>query len=465
MRLTRDEMLKALAESDATFNGRFVTGVLTTGIYCLPSCRARKPKPENVRFFDTFAAAREFGLRACKKCRPDAFETGLGDQELLALEAVVAKLRANPADFRRVESLAEALGVGETKLFSLIRRHYHQTPARLMSRAKVDRAAELLQTSDAAVAEIAFEVGFESLSVFYEHFREWTGMTPTAYRAIPEQDHFELALPTPYRPETLLRYAGRDSESLHERVTAEGAQFATWLGQEPVVLTFAFDGDRVRVTRTGGDGYLAHANAVRILGFDQDAAGFASHLRRIGFPALVEGCEGLRVPQTATVFDAVVWAIVGQQITVSFAATLRRRLAEGWAVPASEGLRAPLRPVDLAGVTPDELLPLQISTRKAEYLLGLAAEMPNLAGLSATRTRETLLALRGIGPWAANYLMIRGLGWGDCAPLGDTGLLAGLRRLFGPEVTQKDVAALMETFSPHQSLATLHLWFGLSKEG
>src|SRR5687767_15315234 len=76
MRMSHATMYARLLESDATCNGRFFTGVLTTGIYCLPACKARKPKPENVRFFPTCEAARAAGLRPCKKCHPDEFARG-----------------------------------------------------------------------------------------------------------------------------------------------------------------------------------------------------------------------------------------------------------------------------------------------------------------------------------------------------------------------------------------------------
>ena len=86
-------MYGRLLESDATYNGRFFTGVLTTGIYCLPACRARKPKPENVKFFPTCEAARAAGLRACRKCRPDDFARG-ADPVLEDIEKLVGEIRA-----------------------------------------------------------------------------------------------------------------------------------------------------------------------------------------------------------------------------------------------------------------------------------------------------------------------------------------------------------------------------------
>ena len=77
MRLSHATLYGRLLASDPTYDGRFFTGVLTTGIYCLPSCRARKPKPENVRFFPTCEAARAAGLRACKKCHPEDYARGV----------------------------------------------------------------------------------------------------------------------------------------------------------------------------------------------------------------------------------------------------------------------------------------------------------------------------------------------------------------------------------------------------
>jgi AraC family transcriptional regulator of adaptative response / DNA-3-methyladenine glycosylase II len=80
--------------------------------------------------------------------------------------------------------------------------------------------------------------------------------------------------------------------------------------------------------------------------------------------------------------------------------------------------------------------------------------------MSATRAERTLLAIRGLGPWSVNYLMMRSLGFADCVPLGDTGVTSGLQALFKLE-ERPDIEAtkrLMNVFSPYRSLATAHLW-------
>jgi AraC family transcriptional regulator of adaptative response / DNA-3-methyladenine glycosylase II len=98
MRLTNATMYARVLASDASYNGRFFFGVTSTGIYCLPACKARKPRPENVRFFPTCEAARASGLRPCRKCHPDDFARG-ADPVLESIETLVAEMRADPAAF------------------------------------------------------------------------------------------------------------------------------------------------------------------------------------------------------------------------------------------------------------------------------------------------------------------------------------------------------------------------------
>ena len=101
MGLSHETMLAKMYASDKTSNGRFLTGVLSTGIYCLPSCTARKPKAENVRFFLTELEAQSAGLRACRRCRPDAFYRN-HDPDLEQLLALIAQIREEPSGFAEV---------------------------------------------------------------------------------------------------------------------------------------------------------------------------------------------------------------------------------------------------------------------------------------------------------------------------------------------------------------------------
>jgi AraC family transcriptional regulator of adaptative response / DNA-3-methyladenine glycosylase II len=146
---------------------------------------------------------------------------------------------------------------------------------------------------------------------------------------------------------------------------------------------------------------------------------------------------------------------------------LKRRLFERTGTKLSSGLIAPPAPEAIAQLSPDDLLPLQFSRQKAAYVIHAAQlvasrqlDLTALRTLSATRAERTLLAIRGLGPWSVNYLMMRSLGFPDCVPLGDTGVTSGLQSLLKLD-ERPDIDAtrrLMAVFSPHRSLATAHLW-------
>src|ERR1700678_1879276 len=115
------------------FDGKFLIGVMTTGIYCLPSCAARPPRPENVRLFTTEAEAKAAGLRACKRCRPDLYYKG-EDENLALFEGLRARVRSNPENFADASALARGAGVSLTKLNDLLRDHAHLAPAQWLRR-------------------------------------------------------------------------------------------------------------------------------------------------------------------------------------------------------------------------------------------------------------------------------------------------------------------------------------------
>lgn len=470
MRMTHAAMYDRLLASDASYNGRFFTGVLTTGIYCLPSCKARKPKSENVRFFPTCEAARAAGLRACRKCHPDDFARG-ADPILADIETLVAEIRANPAGFADTRAIVRRSGFGATRLFELLRLHYHSTPADLLLRARLSTAKQLLESPSSTsptLLEVAQSTGFESLSVFHEHFRRLNGMTPAEYRSLGDARTFTLSLPTGYPLNYLRRALSRDIHSVSERL--EGNHYTAALrlsAGTPALLTLDLTPDAIHVRISEPAAYEAHAIVVGMLGLDQEAGAFARLARKLGLGRLVAKRPELRISQTPSVFDGLLWAIIGQQINFAFACQLKRRLIERTGTQLEGGLFAPPTPATIAVLDPAELLPLKFSRQKADYVVATARaiaagqlDLTALRTMSATRAERTLLALHGLGPWSVNYLMMRALGFADCVPLGDTGVTSGLLSLLKLE-ERPDIDAtrrLMTVFSPYRSLATAHLW-------
>ena len=457
---------------DPAWNGRFFTGVLTTGIYCLPSCKARKPKPENVRFFPSCDAARAAGLRPCLKCHPDDFARG-ADPVLESIETLVAEVRAAPGRFADARSVVRRSGFGTTRCFELFRLHFHSTPGDLLLRAKIDDARRLLIDRDTPLTDIAAEAGFESISAFHEHFRALNGMTPSGYRDLGSPGPFRVALPAGYPLAHLLRSLGRDPVSVTERLVGASYETAADLDGVPAVMRVQFSQDDATVSLGPASGagaaqrVAAHRLVVEMLGLDQDAAGFVRLARRLGLARLVAGRPGLRLVRTPSVLDGLLWSIIGQQINLPFACLLKRRLIENTGTALPGGLFALPTAEAIARLAPSDMRPWQYSRQKAEYLIGAAQlvaagtlDLAALPAMSATRAERTLLSVRGLGPWSVNYLMMRSLGFADCVPVGDTGVTSGLQALFRLEERPDADATrrLMSIFSPHRSLATAHLW-------
>jgi AraC family transcriptional regulator of adaptative response / DNA-3-methyladenine glycosylase II len=472
--MTRESMLERFYARDADSNGRFITGVLTTGIYCLPSCTARKPLPENVRFFGSEDEARSAGLRPCRRCRPDHFYQQY-DPDVHLLETLAADVRRDPSAFADAAALVTASGIGTTKLNALFRRHFHATPAGFLARERVSAACGAL-AGGASVTHAAFASGFESLSAFHLNFRRLTGLTPGEYRALGASASFTLALPEGFRADAVLGYQGRDPASVIERVRGDELAKGMWLDGAPAVLRMRFDAEAVvcEVDAAGspsaGQMRAAHAAAVRMLNLASDASAFERQLARLPeYARLVAPRQGMRIPLTSTPWECLLWAIVGQQVNLPFAYALRTAVAERAGQLAGGGLRAHPTVDAVAALDYADLTALRFSRRKAEYLIDTARLIASgelrIDGERemATAVERRLLDVRGLGPWSVQYFLMRGLGFADCVPVGDAGLTAALQRFHaldhrpGPAETR----ALMEPFAPFRSLGTFHLWSSL----
>ncbi|MCX5514555.1 DNA repair protein [Kaistia algarum] len=288
----------------------------------------------------------------------------------------------------------------------------------------------------------------------------------------------ELALPARYRAAEILAYHGRDALSVSERVAGAVIVKPLRLGGEPVLFEIDLSAGDVAILRTDRDlEALEEAQALhvagRMLGLASDPDGFerlvAADPRVAG---LVGMRTGLRIPLTADPWEAVCWAVIGQQINLTFAAALRRALIErAGVVHGRQGLHLHPTPAQVAELDPAELATMRFSRSKASYLVGAARSIAQgeldiaaISALPAGEAEAALVALRGIGPWTARYILLRGFGSPDVAPVGDSGLATGLQRLFGlaerPDIAAQEAA--MAVFAPHRSLATAHLWASLT---
>lgn len=459
---------------DAAYDGRFITGVVTTGIYCLPSCPARKPKVENIRFFEGPESARDAGFRACRRCRPDDYYDG-ADPDGDAIAGVAQAAADQPGAFRTVRDLAHRLGMGTTRLTAAWRRHYHDSPATWLAARRVARACHDLLDGRAPL-QVGTNVGFESSSAFHESFKRHTGMTPGQYARLRSSTSFVIALPVGYRVDATLAYLVRDEGGVGETLQGRSFTKAVLLPGGPVTIACRVTDRQVRVdvharrSLAPEDMVAAHDCATRLFAIGVDPKPFERLVRRRGHSALIRGRSGLRIPRTATLFEGLVWTVVGQQVNLAFAHALRRDLIQLCGRRAPMGLLAHPGPEDIAKLDPSDLHGLRFTRRKSEYLVDLSrAIVEGSLSLDATavetapRLHEKLLGLRGIGPWSAAYLMMRGFGFSDCVPVGDAALVAALQRWYGLDARPdaEGTRALMKEFAPYRSFATFHLWQSL----
>jgi AraC family transcriptional regulator of adaptative response/methylated-DNA-[protein]-cysteine methyltransferase len=172
--LADDDCWTAVLARDRAFDGRFVTGVLTTGIYCRPSCAARHPARQNVRFFANGGEARTAGLRPCKRCLPD----DVSRDERAVLAAIQAiKAAEQPL---ALAALAEETGYSPSHFQRVFSRHTGLSPAAYARALMAERAAEAL-TEEGRVTDAIYAAGYSGPSRFYEANQGRLGMTPSAW--------------------------------------------------------------------------------------------------------------------------------------------------------------------------------------------------------------------------------------------------------------------------------------------
>ena len=220
---------------------------------------------------------------------------------------------------------------------------------------------------------------------------------------------------------------------------------------------------------------LAGEAVTRWWRLDQDPAVLAPIAARDPvFAALLARLHGARAPLMPSPFECLVWAILGQQITVAFAYKMKRALVERYGDSIEyEGRTYWLFPeaASLAEADPADLREIQFSRQKSDYVRSLAAlvaenriDWAEIAALPSDEAIKALTALRGVGRWTAEYVLMRGLGHTDVIPAADVGLQAAIGRAYGlgRKATEREVRDLAEQWVPCRSHAAFAWWWSLS---
>jgi len=194
---------EAVRARDAASDGKFFFAVLTTGVFCYPSCAARPACRENLRFFDTREAAAAAGYRPCRRCRPD-----LAPRAERRTEAVAEACRAIEQGRYDVAHAGEAAGLGPAAFARLFREVTGVSPAAYEA-ARRQRVAKAALRAGSGVTDAIYEAGFSSSGRFYEAADAMLGMTPTRFRAGGAGETIEFAFGSSFLGEVLVAASGR----------------------------------------------------------------------------------------------------------------------------------------------------------------------------------------------------------------------------------------------------------------
>ena len=466
---------RAVEAQDRRFDGWFVLGVLTTGIYCRPGCPARTPLRHNVRFHPSAAAAQSAGLRACKRCRPDASPGTPAWDGRSDLAARAARLIADGVvDRGGVPALAAQLGYSRRQVERALVAELGAGPLALARAQRAQTARTLVETTDLGFADIAFAAGFGSVRQFNDTIAEVFASTPGELRSRVRRGSASTAgsisLRLPFRaplwPGNLFGHLAAIAVPGVEE-WRDGAYRRTLRlphGTGTVTLRPQPDAVGCRLTLTDlRDLAPAVARCRRLLDLDADPVAVDERLCRDEVLApLVARAPGRRVPRTVDEEELAVRAVLGQQVSTAAARTHAGRLVQdcGERITDPEGGLTSLFPTSEAVAELDpERLALPRARRATVLRLAHAladGQVDLAAGADRAKARAQLHSLPGIGPWTVETIAMRALGDPDAFLPGDLGVAAAGRTLgFGEGRTLLTHA---ERWAPYRAYAVQHLW-------
>jgi AraC family transcriptional regulator of adaptative response / DNA-3-methyladenine glycosylase II len=458
---------RALDARDARFDGLFFVGIVTTRIYCRPTCPSRRAMPDHRRFFNSAAAAERSGFRPCLRCRP---ELAPGRTMIYAVSslahAAAYRIGAGALNGRSVADLATELGVSERHLRRALRRELGVSPVELAQTHRLLLAKRLLGETALSVTDVAFASGFESLRRFNFVFHERYGMSPSALRRPMRKEGRRAAsdllrMTLAYRPplawDVLTGFLADNATPGVEIV--EGRRYGRTVrldGRTGVVFVEDSPAEahlKVDVSPSLLPVLMPLLARLRQL-FDLDAqpAVVDAHLERGG---LALQRRGVRLPGALDGFEVGLRILLGAREPAGrIAAALGEPVETGH--PALNRLAPDAGRLAEAGAS--RLVELGVPRRRAETLLAFARAAAEGTlrldpGNDVAKTHRALMEIAGIDERLATMIVMRALYWPDAFPLSDR----ALQDAVGVS-TPRALRARAEKWRPWRAYAALHLW-------
>lgn len=477
----------AFRAKDPRFDGRFFVGISTTGIYCRPVCRAKRPKEENCTFYRSAAEAEQAGYRPCLLCRPElAPGASITDATTNLAVRAARLLEENCGSGLCLDALAARLGCTSRHLRRVFAAEYNVSPIRYVQTCRLLLAKNLLTDTSLSVLNVAMTAGFGSLRRFNDAFKAHYRLTPTALRknaaakkATTENDiTLMLGYRPPYRWEEMLCFlAGRAIPGVE--VVLNGEYMRT------VHLESREGGSAygwVRVSHNPKKSALNVTASATLLPVLSQVLARIRHLFDLHCdPAAVyetlqsmnaiqpDLCPlGARVPGCFQAFEMAVRAVLGQQITVKAARTLAGRIVQAFGTPLPTGIEGLTHVfpttesiVAMGEEIADHFGALGVTSARSKTIYTLATALQrgeidlNLPAQPEEEMKK-LMNVQGIGRWTAQYIAMRTMGWPDAFLETDAGIKKAL-----PGRSPKELLAIAEAWRPWRSYATVNLWNAL----
>jgi AraC family transcriptional regulator of adaptative response / DNA-3-methyladenine glycosylase II len=480
MHTDTERCVRAVKSKDARFDGWFFTAVLTTRIYCRPSCPVVPPKVENMTFYPSAAACQQAGFRACKRCRPD---TSPGSPEWNARADTVARamrlIQDGVVDREGVPGLAARLGYSARQMERQLLAEVGAGPLALARAQRAQTARVLIETTALPMAEVAFAAGFASIRAFNDTVREVFALSPTELRArgaragreagprTPGVISLRLPFRAPLNPDNLFGHLAATAVPGVEE-WRDGAYRRTLslpYGHGIAALSPRPDHIACRLSLTDPrDLAVAISGCRRMLDLDADPVAVDEQLGADPLLGpLVAKAPGRRVPRTVDAAEFAVRAVLGQQVSTAAARTHAARLVTAHGVPVedAEGGLTHLFPSPraLAALDPEALsLPRSRRTTLTTLVAALADGSLKLGSDSDwDRARAQLTALPGFGPWTVESIAMRALGDPDAFIPTDLGVRRAAQGLGLPS-TPAALTARASAWRPWRAYAVQYLW-------
>ncbi len=484
---------RALCSRDSRFDGKFFVAVKSTGIYCRPICPAPTALSKNCQFFSTAAGAESAGFRPCLRCFPESSPSFFANTSVSeTVRQALMLIEHENSESRSVEDIAQNVGVSSRHLNRIFQQQLNLSPSQIIKTKRLQMAKKLISETPLTMSQIAMTSGFPSTKQFNAEIKKIFNRAPSDLRNVVKSNEttasvltINLAYRPPFNWLQIERYfQSRLSEGVDlfsEAVYRRDLQLYEQYGK----IRVSHNANSRSLTLEVPGVFWRHLPKIirktrQLFDLDSDPQSIDHHLSQDPYlTKTIEMKPGIRILGSWSFFELSLRTIIGQQITVVGAATITRRLVEKNGEPIEDSFRRAMvshdQPIHCLFPTAEHLVNADLSnigltaTRIETIKRFSEAYLRNTfrfkAGVDSKMVMASLMSVKGIGPWTANYIAMRALRDPDAFPAADLALLKAYNKFNGDAVSAAELLSVSEKWRPWRGYAAMYLWNSLTNEG